>query len=507
MRTPTKYTAEFHRLREQARNITGGQPQPNPDESEKILTLINELEIHQVELEIQNEELTRAHDELAALSKKYEDLYEFAPCGYLGLDARGMVTRLNLAAIALLKDVRRRVLRNAFRIHIAKEFQEPYLEALSKAGRTGQKQCLELRLTNDRESGPWVWAQIEADRLRTGKVQRWRVTLADISLKKQAEFALETSEEKYRRLFKDMVGGGMLMEIAARSNKGLISDLRILEVNTAFERFTGIPRDQAQGRCIRQIWPRTEKFWFDIVNQAVACGRPIQQAGYHRESDKHFLVSVFMLGGRRIAATFIDISASKKHEDDLLDAQRALEARIKEGTTDLRRVNRELRQEVVRRRQIQTALEQKTAELESRTAALEEANIALKVMLKTGEKERLELEEKVVSNLNEMTRPHLAELAAGPLTRRQKERLEAIYASLDDITSPLSRRFIIQGSRLTPVETQVAGLIRQGRTTKQIARLMGVASSTIDYHRLNIRRKLKLTNKQINLQSYLRSLL
>jgi DNA-binding CsgD family transcriptional regulator len=59
---------------------------------------------------------------------------------------------------------------------------------------------------------------------------------------------------------------------------------------------------------------------------------------------------------------------------------------------------------------------------------------------------------------------------------------------------------------LTPTETRVANLIRQGRTTKDIADLMGVASSTIDFHRLNIRKKLKLTNKRINLQSYLKSL-
>ena len=145
--------------------------------------------------------------------------------------------------------------------------------------------------------------------------------------------------------------------------------------------------------------------------------------------------------------------------------------------------------------------------MEARSTRLEEANTALKVLLRELENERRELEEKMVSNLNELTRPHLAKLAAGELNSRQRSLIDAIVNSLDDITSPLSRRFIIAGSKLTPTEAQVANLIRQGKTTKEIAEFMGVAVSTVDFHRLNIRRRLKFTNKQINLQSYLKSLM
>jgi DNA-binding CsgD family transcriptional regulator len=138
---------------------------------------------------------------------------------------------------------------------------------------------------------------------------------------------------------------------------------------------------------------------------------------------------------------------------------------------------------------------------------LEEANIALKVLLKERENERHALEEKVVCNINELTRPHLEKLAAGNLNQRQQSLLDTIKSSLDDIASPLSRRFIIESSHLTPAESQVANFIRQGKTTKEIADLMRVATSTVDFHRLNIRRRLGLTNKRVNLQSHLKSLL
>jgi DNA-binding CsgD family transcriptional regulator len=150
---------------------------------------------------------------------------------------------------------------------------------------------------------------------------------------------------------------------------------------------------------------------------------------------------------------------------------------------------------------------QKSNELEVHAVGLEEANIALKVLLKERENERHVLEEKVVCNINELTQRHLEQLAAGNLSQRQRAIVDAIKSSLDDIASPLSRRFIIDSSHLTPGETQVANFIRQGKTTKEIAGLMGVATSTIDFHRLNIRRKLGLTSKKINLESYLKSLL
>lgn len=75
-----------------------------------LLELINELRIYHLELEIQNEELKRAQQELADLYREYEALYEFAPCGYLNIDPKGCITRVNLAGTTLLKDTRAKLL-------------------------------------------------------------------------------------------------------------------------------------------------------------------------------------------------------------------------------------------------------------------------------------------------------------------------------------------------------------------------------------------------------------
>jgi len=304
-----------------------------------------------------------------------------------------------------------------------------------------------------------------------------------------------------------MVGGAVLLEVTDRDNRGWPADARMVEVNKAFERLTGIPRDRAIGRKIRRIWPQTGPFWFDLFSRAIRTGRPFQVEQMHQEVARHFLVSAFVLEDQRIGATFIDISAQKRIEGTLEKANRDLETQVKNRTAELLRANQNLQSEVESREQAQRALLQKSKELEVRTAGLEEANIALKVLLKELENERHALEEKVVCNLNELTRPYLEKLAGGNLSQRQRVLLDNVNTSLNDITSPLSRRFIIESSHLTPAETQVAGLIRQGKSTKEISDLMGVATSTIDFHRGNIRRKLKLTSKKMNLQSYLKSLL
>lgn len=503
----TDKLSQFDRLRRKAEELITQRSDLAFQAPTNILELIHELKIHQAELEIQNEELKRDQLELTDLYRQFEDLYEFAPYSYLNINPKGLVTRINLAGVMLLRGLGEKILHTGFGQFVAPGWRDDYLDALRKAGRTGEKQSLELQLNGAKESQSWVWAQIQANRAETGEVLQWRMTLVDISAKKEVELALQSSEEKFRQLFHEMVGGAVLLEITAWDKSGRPSDARMVEANAAFEHLTGIPRNRAVGRTIRRIWPQTEPFWFELFSRAMRSGKPFQVEQIHQESGRYFLVSAFVLKNQRVGTTIIDISAQKKIEETLDTAKRNLETQVKNRTSELLQTNQKLQREIESRELTQKALLQKSTELETRTVALEEANVALKVLLKERENERHALEEKVVCNINELTRPYLEKLANGNLSQRQRVLLDTVNISLDDITSPLSRRFIIESSHLTPAEIQVANLIRQGRSTKEISDLMGVATSTIDFHRGNIRRKLKLTKKQVNLQSYLKTLL
>ncbi len=213
---------------------------------------------------------------------------------------------------------------------------------------------------------------------------------------------------------------------------------------------------------------------------------------------------------RRCAELEADLSRSqallKASEAALREARADLDAQVAQRTAELLRSNQELRAEIVKHTRTQQVLQQKSEELEAQTRNLAEVNSALRVLLAQREADRKELEEKILINVNELVRPHLAKLATLKISPKQKALLDMIHSNLDDIISPVARRLNTEFRRLSPAETQVANLIRQGKSTKQIADLMGVAESTIDFHRHNIRRKLNLSNKRLNLRSYLISL-
>jgi len=192
---------KFDRLRRQAEELIHiSRPMEAPPAGDDILELIQELKIHQAELEIQNEELKRAQLELSDLHRQYERLYEFAPCGYVTLNPKGIITRVNLTAVSLLGAPRMHLLRSVLSTCIADGWQGALLKARANAARTGEKERLELQLK--RETGPplWVRADITADRDEREAVVQWCVVLMDISREKEAEEALRLDEEEKQRL-------------------------------------------------------------------------------------------------------------------------------------------------------------------------------------------------------------------------------------------------------------------------------------------------------------------
>jgi len=89
---------------------------------------------------------------------------------------------------------------------------------------------------------------------------------------------------------------------------------------------------------------------------------------------------------------------------------------------------------------------------------------------------------------------------------RQMGLLSIIVSNLEDIIAPFSRQLSSKFSNLTPKEIQVAGLVKEGKTTKEIAELLVSTPDAIEFHRKNLRKKLGLRNTKSNLRSYLLSL-
>lgn len=156
--------------------------------------------------------------------------------------------------------------------------------------------------------------------------------------------------------------------------------------------------------------------------------------------------------------------------------------------------------------ELETQVEERTIELSAKNSRLEEFNSALKVLLAQREVDKKDLEESILANVKKSILPFLRELKKTRLDDKQKTYLDVVESNLNDIVSPFLNLFSSKFTNLTPMEIKVAKLIREGKTSKEIAQLLGVAEQTILTHRNNLRAKLGLRNARVNLHSHLLNL-
>jgi DNA-binding CsgD family transcriptional regulator len=152
------------------------------------------------------------------------------------------------------------------------------------------------------------------------------------------------------------------------------------------------------------------------------------------------------------------------------------------------------------------ALRKSQEELIEQKQSLEETNIAMKVLLKQREEDKLELEKKVLSNVKDLVLPYVDKLKNTRLKAKDRTLVEIIDTHLQDIISPLLQHFSNAKILLTPQEMQVAALVKDGKTSKEIADVLNVSETTVNFHRKNLRVKFGLRNKRTNLRSYLMSI-
>lgn len=144
--------------------------------------------------------------------------------------------------------------------------------------------------------------------------------------------------------------------------------------------------------------------------------------------------------------------------------------------------------------------------LKEQAEKLEENNIALKVLLKHREDDKKNLEDNIMANVRELILPYVDRLLEADMKPRDKTTIEIIHERLNEIISPFLNRLSSLNIMLTPQEIKVANFVREGKTSKEIADVLMISVSAVDFHRKQIRKKLGMTSSGKNLQSYLSSL-
>jgi PAS domain S-box-containing protein len=207
-----------------------------------------------------------------------------------------------------------------------------------------------------------------------------------------------------------------------------------------------------------------------------------------------------------LMCSFVDITEKNQAQEALRQTLDELEQRVAVRTVELTCANEKLHREIEERRGIERNLRQKERELQLKALQLEETNTALKVLLEQREKDKNELEKTVLANVRGLLLPCLERLRGCRLNDRQRIYADILESNLQTIVSPFLHHLSDRYQSLTPTEIQVASLVKEGKTSKEISSLMNVSERGVEFHRNNIRQKLGLTNAKKNLRSYLLSL-
>ncbi len=171
-------------------------------------------------------------------------------------------------------------------------------------------------------------------------------------------------------------------------------------------------------------------------------------------------------------------------------------------------VNRALNESAERnvRRKAQEDLKHSESELLLKSKILEEANIALKVLLKHREEDRIAVEENILSNVKKLILPSIDKLKNLKLNETQLTHINIIESHLKEVISPFLNNLATKHFDLTPRELEIASLVREGRTTKEMTEYLNISATAVDFHRKNIRLKLGIKNTKTNLRSMLLSI-
>jgi PAS domain S-box-containing protein len=247
----------------------------------------------------------------------------------------------------------------------------------------------------------------------------------------------------------------------------------ILLANEKFEEFSGFGREEIEGK----------KKWTEFVVEedrpkVKGCLWKGKKAADHREDTCEFRFVGPSENIKHYFAAITEIPSTRTAVMSLLDI-----------------TERKLAEEALKRRDL---------EIEMKSRSLEEANVALKVLLNRKQEDRASLEEQMLTNFKKLILPTIENLKRLALNHEQMMQVQVLERQLQEITSPLFRNRSIAERDLTPRQAQIALLIKEGMTSKEIAKMLRISRASVDFHRTNLRSKLGLSkNTKMSLRSFI----
>jgi len=412
------------------------------------------------ELQAEINERKQTEEMLRESEARWRTLVENAPDIILTVDREGRIMFINYAPAGLA--VEDALGTNALD-YVVPEHREAARQSIQRVFQSGDADSYEIAARGPHDTTSWYATRLGPIK-RNGEVVAVMLITRDIIECKQAGETLRESEQRYRTLYESSQDG-----IAGGDMEG-----NILECNQAFSDMLGYTKEEIQELTYQQLTPKKwQKMEADIVKNQIA------KRGYSDEYEKEYI---------RKDGTIFPVSCRVWLRKD--------EKGQPLGMWGIAR-------DITVQKQAEEALRKREEELKIKTNSLEEVNAALRVLLKRRDEDRTELEEKILFNVKELVVPFLERLKKSQLDPKQLSYIDILESNLNNIISPFSRTLSTKYLNLTPTEIQVANLIKEGKSTKEIGEVMVLSPRTIETHRKNMRRKLGLEKRKGNLRSHL----
>ncbi len=338
--------------------------------------------------------------------------------------------------------------------------------------RQGKERLVDIEKRYIRKNGDVVWARVSATWIADaqGHALYGVAMIQDITRRKMAEEQLIQSEDRFRSIFEKAAVG-----MALYTNDG-----KYVQVNDALCHMLGYSEYEMLNMTVYQVtYPDDLKQAQELHEEIFS--KKLKNAEYERRIVhkngmvfwvKGVLSWIFDDHGHPLygVAMIQNIEAIKKSEQKIKDANVELERRVAQRTTEL-----------------------------------EEKNTALREVLGQLEIEKTQIQKKVVSNIEEVISPVVEKLKRKGKVVDQRY-LDLLAKSLENIGDSFGQKIAVQKIKLSPKEIEICNMIRNGLATKEISDVLRLSMRTVENHRNNIRIKLGLANKKVNLTSYLNSI-
>jgi len=441
-------------------------------------------------------ERRRVEAELRTSRLKYRNLIENLADGFYDGDATGRIKYINKSGAKLLGPPAKDIIGKTLLPYLTKESQKFGIDLYQRSLNGEEGIAYDLVLKN----GRILQFRNTLVREDDGKLISVFGIARDITDQKQAEEKIRQSEARLRQVI-DLVPH----YIFAKDREG-----RFVLANKATAEIYKTTVEDVIGKTDADFNPHKK-----VVEQFLKEDLEVMDSGKRKESTdfkiddqkgkKRYLHTIkipFTLSMTKDDAVLgisTDITENTLARQALKDQQKNLEKMVKERTRELKKANMQLQND-------KKVLNASKKELKAATKDLNELNAAMNTLLKRREKDKIELEKKILANVKELVTPYVKKMGKTRMDSRQNTYYNIIKSNLEDIVSPFLHRLSSEYHGLTPREIQIADLVRQGYTSKVIAELVGSSVRAVEFHRKNLRKKLGLTNRKANLRSHLLSL-